>query len=316
MTAPVSARREASRRTPATRARLRSRTRGRRPHASPPRPRARKNASRVVRRPGCRRATRSMRTTCCLAEWMPPARMRVLTVVVLTGAARARAAAGSTRAVQRLQSAGARARRGRRRHASVAQPPSAATLLAALPAPPGTISVESYSRMRTGASRETRATRPYTNSSATTSPINGDAAARQRVDQREDAAQNPPNGLHQIVEDSIGPRRRRAASPPRARHGPVRTSTVRVPAPCPHSDVEAAGRRPSPNGSDRCDSSRQACSIIPDAGLRHAHCCRSSGDRPRPGGGDRSNTRSIARPARGQPGVDRRVDRAAGTARR
>ena len=43
---------------------------------------------------------------------------------------------------------------------SVAAPPSAATLLAALPAPPGTISVESYSRMSTGASRETRATRP------------------------------------------------------------------------------------------------------------------------------------------------------------
>ena len=29
-------------------------------------------------------------------------------------------------------------------------------LFAALPAPPGTISVESYSRIRTGASRETR----------------------------------------------------------------------------------------------------------------------------------------------------------------
>ena len=33
-------------------------------------------------------------------------------------------------------------------------------LLAALSAPPGTISVVSYSRIRTGASRDTRATRP------------------------------------------------------------------------------------------------------------------------------------------------------------
>src|SRR4029453_14166610 len=54
---------------------------------------------------------------------------------------------------------------------SVARAPSAAMLLAALRAPPGTISVESYSRISTGASRETRATRPYTNSSATRSPI-------------------------------------------------------------------------------------------------------------------------------------------------
>ena len=54
---------------------------------------------------------------------------------------------------------------------SVARPPSAAMLLAAFPAPPGTISDELYSRISTGASRETRATRPYTNSSATTSPI-------------------------------------------------------------------------------------------------------------------------------------------------
>ena len=38
-----------------------------------------------------------------------------------------------------------------------ARPPSAATLLAALPAPPATISVASYFRMSTGASRDTRA---------------------------------------------------------------------------------------------------------------------------------------------------------------
>ena len=38
----------------------------------------------------------------------------------------------------------------------MALPPSAATLLAALPAPPGTMSVESYSRISTGASRDTR----------------------------------------------------------------------------------------------------------------------------------------------------------------
>ena len=39
---------------------------------------------------------------------------------------------------------------------AIALPPSEATLFAALPAPPGTISVESYSRIRTGASRDTR----------------------------------------------------------------------------------------------------------------------------------------------------------------
>ena len=40
------------------------------------------------------------------------------------------------------------------------RPPSLATLLAALPAPPGTIWVASYSRMRTGASRDTRPSCP------------------------------------------------------------------------------------------------------------------------------------------------------------
>ena len=44
--------------------------------------------------------------------------------------------------------------------ASMARPPSAATLLAALPAPPATISAASYFRMRTGASRDTRDTCP------------------------------------------------------------------------------------------------------------------------------------------------------------
>ena len=55
---------------------------------------------------------------------------------------------------------GARARRGRPARPAAPAPPSAATLLAALPAPPGTTSVEWYSRISTGASRETRATRP------------------------------------------------------------------------------------------------------------------------------------------------------------
>ena len=41
-----------------------------------------------------------------------------------------------------------------------ADPPSAATFAAALPAPPGTTSVESYFRISTGASRDTRAISP------------------------------------------------------------------------------------------------------------------------------------------------------------
>ena len=46
------------------------------------------------------------------------------------------------------------------RAASATRPPSAATLLAALPAPPGSTMVWSYRRISTGASRETRSTRP------------------------------------------------------------------------------------------------------------------------------------------------------------
>ena len=81
--------------------------------------------------------------------------------------------------------------------ASVAVPPSAATLLAALPAPPGTISVESYSRMSTGASRDTRATRPYTNSSATTSPMTATdrpLSAPTRARSCAESTQRPPSG--------------------------------------------------------------------------------------------------------------------------
>jgi hypothetical protein len=96
----------------------------------------------------------------------------------------------------------------------VALPPSDATLLAALPAPPGTISVESYSRIRTGASRDTRATRPYTNSSATTSPMNGDGPAPQRADKGEELRRIHPTASIRLLRIASGSRRPGGASLP------------------------------------------------------------------------------------------------------
>ena len=103
-------------------------------------------------------ASRSMRTTCCFAEWTPPARIRVLTGVrysrrahdarAIDAAVKARRAAAALRRRRRRCRRGRRGRRAprhcsrrcrrRRRRSRVA----------------------SYLRISTGASRETRATSP------------------------------------------------------------------------------------------------------------------------------------------------------------
>ena len=71
----------ALRRAPASRARSRSRRSARRRRPASAATRLLGERAATARRAVDRPDSRSMRTTCCLAEWTPPARMRVLTGV-------------------------------------------------------------------------------------------------------------------------------------------------------------------------------------------------------------------------------------------
>ena len=146
--------------------------------------------ARLTASPSGHPSSRSMRTICCFAEWIPPARMRVLTGVryprvrTMAPAMDAGRQAGHQPAALRIVSNDAGKRGASAERGDV--------VTRRCPRRPATISVVSYFRIRTGASRETLAILSVDELVGNEIPDHEHAAARESVDQRRAAAPGAP----------------------------------------------------------------------------------------------------------------------------
>ena len=216
---------------------------------------------------------------------MPPARMRVLVGVrqprvCVTTFADVDARGASTSSSRRPGSSSPAT------PTAMALPPSAATLFAALPAPPGTISVESYSRIRTGASRDTRAICAVDELVDEQIAEHRDADAGEVVDERQQAIagdvavapsclpQDPRRRGDQVVGDRRPARRRRRRR--RLARSAVAGAHEDAPARRPPAPAcTSVHLSPTTNERDRSRSrSAAAARSMPGRGLRQSQSCR------------------------------------------
>ena len=220
---------------------------------------------------------------------MPPARMRVFTGVRYS---RARTMCERSTPRWKLESrrrpSGSAPTTPTRR----ARPPRAATLLAALPAPPATISVASYLRIRTGASLRDAGDLAVDELVGDDVADDEHPAVRKAVDEREEPLlalgfaglrmngtgnqhwrRIQLDGFDEIVHDRIGRADPAAARLSSAAPYPVRTRMPRAPA----ARAAPTSSHLSPTTNDRAGSrprSADARSIRPQPGLRQSQRLR------------------------------------------
>ena len=254
-----------------------------------------------------------MRTTCCLAEWMPPARMRVLTGVLRAGRAHDDRADRRARCKRRQQPPArlVAADHADQRRAAAERGDVVGGVAGAAGHDLGRVVLEDQHRRLARDARHAAVDELVGDEVADDGDASGPSARRSA----RGAAQNPPDGLHQIVEDSI----RRATAV-----GAAHRLLVRAVAGA-HQHRARAGRAPArhvePAVADhdrpRGIEVHLAARLLDHARARLAAAARLpiALDRRVRDGAGRSSSVDARRP-RGQARVDRRVHVVRETARR